>query len=778
MTDNPSANTFPRGDEPDATRTFEHAEARGDALLGQVAGNYHLLARAGKGAFGTVYRARDVRLDRTVAVKFLDGPATEAARQRFEQEARAVARLGKHAAIVDIYAWGEHEGHSYLAFEYLPQSADGLLAAHPSGLPLGDALRVARQCAQALGAAHRAGVVHGDIKPSNILLTADGRQAKLCDFGMAQMAGGAERRGGSPSFIAPECACGQATSPASDIYSLGATLFTLLTGTPPIASQDANEALEASASGHLQSLAALRPDLPRSVVDLVARSMAMDPGQRFESMEAFEVALKNEVAPPQMREPKRPPLIRRALRWAAMILLLMAGGIALLLVQGLLPVGSGNSVLLADARLSLNQGDYDTARAGFEQYLSAQPESAEARYGLAYAFLLEGNQEQAAAEFARLGEEALREEGEAAVAYMASGEAARPALEHAAEQQTGGYAAVLLALLDMMAGNFDSAQTRLDSVQESELPFDWQRRQYLQTLGQLQFKAGNYEAAEAVFARLERSGSVAQDTFVADYAALAKRRSESESREDTGERLARLKVLREQASDVTPTEAWSSRPLAMWIPPVDAGSGIIARESGLADVLPWRIGLALTKESRVAVTPVERGAEADILAEQELSATLGNEQEAIRLGRVLGARLLLLSRVMRLFGEEVLHLTLVDIETTRQIPVGEYPIQRNLEPAPWVESLLDDLVASVQRNYPLRGTVIGNGQEAILDIGRAAGVREGMVFRPVANNGQEIALTVTSVRNDRESNLSLVGADSLPPEGWKVEQSLELPDAP
>lgn len=733
----------------DATQTFSQIAAQGDPLLGQVVGNYHVLARAGEGAFGVVYRARDVRLDRTVALKFLHGGGAQEAGQRFEQEARMMARLSRHEHVVNLYAWGEHEGRAYLVMEYLPESAGTLLARHPKGIPPETATGIIRQCTTALGAAHAQGIIHGDIKPSNILLGDDHQSACLADFGLAHLAGMEKPLAGSPAYMAPECLAGAPLSAASDIYALGATLYTLLAGEPPKG----------------DALSATRKDLPPRLYRVVERAMAVDPALRYPNAEALLEDLDDRPFPTPQRRLHRARWVRRA-SMAAAVLTVALGAVMLDV-----PWGSSNAVVLADARLSLNHGDYETARKQFETYLVSHPDHAEARYGLAYAFLLEGDNERAAQEFAHLGEEAMREEGQAAVEYMASGEGARPALEHAAQEKPGGYAHVLLAMLDLMSGNFDNAQQELDQVKEGELPFDWQRRQYLQTLGQLRYKQGDFAEAHDIFARLESSGAQAP-ALAADYSALAQRRMEADERKDVGEQLSRLKTLMAETPPPAETEDdWTSRPMHLWIMPVGAGNGIIAQETGLVDVLPFKLSRALA-ESGAALMPVERGLQTEILAEQELSAVLGGSEDRLRLGRVLGARLLLDARVTRLMGEEVLNVSLVDTETTRLVPVGEYPITRNLEVNAWLRGIIEDVSKAVRREYPLRGVVRREGDEAVLNLGTEHGVRAGDSFRVV---GGTATASVTGLVVADESTVTVAGAgmEDIPAEGWPVEQAYE-----
>lgn len=761
---------------PGATHTFDQLAVQKDALLGQIVGNYHLLARVGEGAFGVVYRARDIRLDRMVAVKFLTVQQTDAAKRRFEQEARALARLGRHPGVVDIHAWGEHDGRCYLALEYLPESAAARLARHADGLALDTVLQIGVQCAEALAAAHRAGIIHGDIKPSNILLSDGVVHAKLCDFGLASLGLEHTLLGGSPAFLAPECAAGSPATQATDIYALGATLYTLLAGVPPIASRDPAEALHDAAAGRLRPLSEVRPGLPRPVYQLLRDAMALEPAQRPGGAEAFAVALRACMAGPG---PGARTARRRVTRFSTALAALAVAVVAMVFGPSLLP-GGGGSVLLADARLNLNQGNYAAARAGFEHYLDDRPDNTEARYGLAYALLLEGDQQQAAEEFAQIGEAAMQSEGQAAVAYMASGEAARPALERAADAIPHGYPAVMLAMLDMMGGDFSQAKAHLDGVQEQELRFDWQRRQYLQTLGQLYYKSGDYKAAEATFGRLEQTSAGAAPAVTTDYLALARERSEAADHSDVGERIARLKGLLAGTPAAAVTDAWTSRPLPIWILPVDARQGLIMQESGLADILPWRLSRALLGDTTVPLTPVDRENVDAVLAEQELSATLSERDKAVQLGRVVGARLLLEANVHHLFNQELLHLSLVDTETTRLAPVGEYEVTRDLDTTAWFNTIQHDLIEAVEQAYPLRGRIVPESSEIALNLGTAVGVVPGMRFQVLPAAEQPalpgITAVVRSVRDADHSTVELEGsaATAVPAGGWLVERSSPL----
>jgi eukaryotic-like serine/threonine-protein kinase len=203
-------------------------------------GDYELLEELGRGGMGVVYKARQSKLNRLVALKMIlageyAGPKELA---RFRTEAEAVARL-QHPNIVQIFEVGEHDGHPYFSLEFVD---GGSLAQKLDGTPLPppQAARLVETLARAMHAAHQAGVVHRDLKPANVLLTAEGTP-KITDFGLAKKlddaAGptGSNAIMGTPSYMAPEQAGGKSKEigPAADTYALGAILYELLTGRPP-----------------------------------------------------------------------------------------------------------------------------------------------------------------------------------------------------------------------------------------------------------------------------------------------------------------------------------------------------------------------------------------------------------------------------------------------------------------------------------------------------------------------------------------------------------------
>jgi serine/threonine-protein kinase len=271
----------------------EPAGDRGEPPLPEFPG-HEVLGRLGRGGMGVVYRARDVRLGRIVALKTLAEAryATRDQVERFLDEARAVARL-RHPNIVAIHAIGEHEGQPYLSLEYVDggslthRLAEGPLVPRP-------AAELVETLARAIDAAHRAGVVHRDLKPSNVLLTAEGTP-KVGDFGLAKLMDSdsaltcSGQVMGTPSYMAPEQAEGHSArvGPAADVYALGAILYQELTGRPPFLGDSALETIKLVATTEVVPPTRLRPGVPRDLETICLKCLEKSPGRRYETAAAL-----------------------------------------------------------------------------------------------------------------------------------------------------------------------------------------------------------------------------------------------------------------------------------------------------------------------------------------------------------------------------------------------------------------------------------------------------------------------------------------------------------
>lgn len=267
------------GDPVNTQRDVEHAVVWDLRAAGFVDGE-----EIGRGGFGIVYRCSQTALDRIVAVKVLTGELDED-RQRFLREQRAMARLSGHPNIVGVLQVGETEsGYAYLVMEYHQRgSLDARIHNH-GPLPTEDVLRLGVKMAGALETAHRLGILHRDVKPGNILFT-DYGEPTLTDFGIAHVSGGFKTAAGtltgSPAFTAPEVLSGEPPTTASDVYSLGATLFCALTGHAAF-ERHAGEQVVAQ---FLRITNDSAPDprefgIPEDVAAAVERAMSHDPADR------------------------------------------------------------------------------------------------------------------------------------------------------------------------------------------------------------------------------------------------------------------------------------------------------------------------------------------------------------------------------------------------------------------------------------------------------------------------------------------------------------------
>jgi serine/threonine protein kinase/TolB-like protein/Tfp pilus assembly protein PilF len=307
---------------------------------GDRLGPYEVEALLGVGGMGEVYRGRDTRLGRDVALKVISPRLVEepSLRRRFELEARAASVLN-HPSIVTIYDVGESEGISWIAMEWVEgRTLRQAIAEGP--LPIRDAVSIARQLAEGLAAAHAKGVVHRDLKPENVMLAVDGR-SKILDFGLARQtfgetvegaisqrvtlavpASGATGAGtilGTVGYMSPEQAAGRTADFRSDQFSLGLVAYEMLTGRRAFARPSAVETLSAIIREEPVPMSSLREGIPKPVQDLIATCLAKSPEDRFASTRELASALEAvgtglsgaSSVPARIAAMPRRPLLRR-----------------------------------------------------------------------------------------------------------------------------------------------------------------------------------------------------------------------------------------------------------------------------------------------------------------------------------------------------------------------------------------------------------------------------------------------------------------------------------
>ena len=255
-----------------------------------LAGRYSILHEAGRGGMGVVYLAREVHLDRPVAIKLLQPERAQRRelRDRFVREARIAAKLS-HPHIIPIHAVDEIDGFVFFVMSYVEGEtlAERIRTRGPLGAS--DGVRILREVAWALAHAHAQGVVHRDVKPDNILIEASTGRALVTDFGIAAIVGDGVADGvsGTPEYMSPEQALGATVDARSDLYGLGATAFYAFAGRPPFEGRSAEEILARQVTEPPPPLASLGMSVPRKLASLIDQCLAKDAASRPSSAESL-----------------------------------------------------------------------------------------------------------------------------------------------------------------------------------------------------------------------------------------------------------------------------------------------------------------------------------------------------------------------------------------------------------------------------------------------------------------------------------------------------------
>jgi serine/threonine-protein kinase len=262
-----------------------------------IAERYVLESKIGSGGMGTVWKAHDTLLDRTVAVKLLhEGLAEDATfNERFRREARAAASLA-HPNVVAVYDTGQ-DTVPFIVMEYVDGDSLHRLLSRHGPVPVEDAARIARSILAALDQAHQRGLVHRDMKPANVLFDAATGEAKVVDFGIAkglEDTGGLTRTSGligTAAYLSPEQVSGHDATQASDLYAVGCLLYCCLTGEPPFSAATPVAIAMKHLNDPVPSLRQRRPDVPPDFEAVVMRALEKDPARRFSSAAEMDAAV-------------------------------------------------------------------------------------------------------------------------------------------------------------------------------------------------------------------------------------------------------------------------------------------------------------------------------------------------------------------------------------------------------------------------------------------------------------------------------------------------------
>jgi len=248
---------------------------------------YQIEKNLGNGGMAVVYRAHDLTLERVVAIKVLreDYSSDPAFRERFRQEATAAANLA-HPNIVTVHDFGIDQGHLFIVMEYIPGTDLNTILQKRGRFTVDEALPLIRQACAGIGYAHRAGLVHCDVKPHNFLITPDNR-LKVTDFGIARALASINPQEkinvvwGSPQYFSPEQAAGNAPSPASDVYSLGVVMYYMLTGRLPFTAASIPELVEMHRSAPPPPPHQFNPAIPSTLEEIMLKVLSKEPSARY-----------------------------------------------------------------------------------------------------------------------------------------------------------------------------------------------------------------------------------------------------------------------------------------------------------------------------------------------------------------------------------------------------------------------------------------------------------------------------------------------------------------
>jgi TolB-like protein/Tfp pilus assembly protein PilF/predicted Ser/Thr protein kinase len=325
----------PEGTSLTKTLATPHPTLSKDAL---IAGKYKIVEEIGRGGMGVVFKAEDIRLKRTVALKFLPPELTHIpdVKDRFMREAQAAAALD-HPNICTVYEFDQAEGKAFISMAYIEgQSLKRKIDSGP--LELEEALKIATQVAEGLQEAHKKGVVHRDIKSANIMVTAQG-QAKVMDFGLARVAGSTlvTREGttmGTVTYMSPEQAKGKEVDHRTDIWSFGIVLYEMLTGELPFRGDHEQAIIHSILKEKPKPITDIKAGIPVSIEQAVYRALEKDPDKRYQRIEDLLDDLKSisaGIVPEEIKARLRKAKLRKRKK-----AILYAGGVGLTVIMAVL----------------------------------------------------------------------------------------------------------------------------------------------------------------------------------------------------------------------------------------------------------------------------------------------------------------------------------------------------------------------------------------------------------------------------------------------------------
>ncbi len=738
-------------------------------LTGKEIGPYRIVGPLGAGGMAAVYKAYQAGMDRYVAVKIL--PQFFAGNpefvKRFDREAKLIAGL-QHPRILPVHDYGKAEDYNYLVMSLVDTGTLEDVMAKGS-IPLDQVRDLLSQIGAALDYAHSKGVIHRDIKPSNILMDSRGN-CLLTDFGIAKMVEGMTELTkpggivGTPSYMSPEQGLGEDIDGRSDIYSLGVILYQMATGRLPFSAETPVATVLKHINDPLPPPTTVKADLPRSVEAVILKSMAKNRDERYPTAGAFVKALEAAIprggSAADDDETIAGTLVASAIGSPAAN---RGGWRALPLPRVVAIAGSAVAVMGALLWLAFS-GPADS------------PVTTTTPYDRGYQYLQAGNFEEAQSMFEtmanRPGESAnLGREGMAAVSYEKNEHDQAVELVGGMEPVTA-YAYTIKGNILFVKGKVQEATISYREALRVGSGAPWQMAVAYNRLGRVDAGEGrvkkalaNYDQALSLnpayaeaytnkgvlLARMDKPAEAAVayrravESDPADLVAMRlmkemeQRQSELADQErkkriDTlvGELAQRYREGKFAGPAAGPEEdAWTSRPLALSFVPFKV-TGSFALRDGTEDFLLLQLTDLLQESGRVTI--VERMMLDDLLQELSLgSSELADPATALKLGKVLGARLVATGSIARRAGRSLVSLRLVETETTAVM--GAFSARIDLDDMSSVSKLAARMTDKIEAEFPLRGLVAeskGDGT-VVLNVGSRQGVTTGLLMKVIAD---------------------------------------------
>jgi tetratricopeptide (TPR) repeat protein len=749
-------------------------------LTGKEIGPYRIVGPLGAGGMAAVYKAYQEGMDRHVALKIL--PQFFAGNpefvKRFDREAKLIAGL-QHPRILPVHDYGKAEDYNYLVMSLVDTGTlEDVMAKGPASL---DQVRdLLSQVGDALDYAHSKGVIHRDIKPSNILMDPRGN-CLLTDFGIAKMVEGMTELTkpggivGTPSYMSPEQGLGEEIDGRSDIYSLGVILYQMATGRLPFTAETPVATVLKHVNDPLPPPRAIKADLPRPVEAVILKAMAKSREERYPTAGAFVKALDAAIprgsAAAEDDETIAGTLVGPAIGSTASG---RGGWRSLPLPRVAAIAGGGAAVLGAILWLTLSGPDDSPVTTG--EGPKAPAGETMTPYDEGYRHLKAGNLAEAQSTFEtianRPGEDSnFGREGMAAVSYEKN-EYDRAAELVGGMEPVTAYAYTIKGNILFVKGEVREAAVSYREALKVGAGAPWQMAVAYNRLGRVDAGEGRTEEALANYDRalslnpayaeahsnrgvlLARMDKPAEATAAyrraveADPADLVAMRlmkemeqrqseladQERKKRVDTlvGELAQRYREGKFSGAGAGPEEdAWTSRPLALSFLPFKT-AGTLGLRDGTEDFLLLQLTDLLQESGRVTV--VERMILDDLLQALSLaSSELADQATALKLGKVLGARLVATGSIARRAGRSLVSLRLVETETTAVM--GAFSAKLDPDDMSSVEKLAARMTEKIEAEFPLRGLVSeskGDGT-VVLNVGSRQGVTAGLLMKVIAD---------------------------------------------